>query len=176
MWWPNHIVPAHVSRVAKNIACCVWKTLQDCISVYMLWQFKIRENHFNSHTIITVWWGLSPSRYILWLPHLLEYTLAIIFKSTLIFLLFYFSFNKHIMHGHIRERKEIPNDVKLLTLHFCYAEAYRCHWNCTFAMSKYTDVILWLVGNSGEMVIYVFLLGFSSPSVKRSDTSVKYKR
>ena len=43
-------------------------------------------------------------------------------------------------------------------------------------MSKYTDVILWLAGNSGEMVIYVFLLGFSSPSVKRSDTSVKYKR
>ena len=22
------------------------------------------------------------------------------------------------MHGHIRDRKEIPNDVKLLTLHF----------------------------------------------------------
>ena len=47
----------------------------------------------------------------------------------------YFSFNKHIIHGHIRERKEIPNDVKLdialllyqsiqmsLTLHFCYAK------------------------------------------------------
>ena len=30
------------------------------------------------------------------------------------------------MHGHIEERKEIPNDVKLLTLHFCYVEAYRC--------------------------------------------------
>ena len=32
------------------------------------------------------------------------------------------------MHGHIRERKEIPNDVKLLTSHFCYAKAYRCHF------------------------------------------------
>ena len=31
-------------------------------------------------------------------------------------------------------------------------------------MSKHTDVILWLVGNNGEMVIYAFLLGFSSPS------------
>ena len=31
------------------------------------------------------------------------------------------------MHGHIRDRKEIPIDVKLLTLHFCYAEAYRFH-------------------------------------------------
>ena len=68
------------------------------------------------------------------------------------------------MYGHIRERKEIPNDVKLLTLHFCYAEAYRCHWHCTFAMPKHTDVISWLAGNSGEMVIYAFLLGFSSLS------------
>ena len=32
------------------------------------------------------------------------------------------------MHGHIRDRKEIPNDAKLLTLHFCYAEAYKCHF------------------------------------------------
>ena len=54
------------------------------------------------------------------------------------------------MHGHIRDRKEIPNDVKLLTLHFCYAKAYRCHFM--------------IGGNSGEMVIYAFLLGFSSLS------------
>ena len=71
------------------------------------------------------------------------------------------------MHGHIRDGKEIPNDVKHLTLDFCYAEAYRCHWHCTFAMSKHTDLISWLVGNSGEMVIYTFLLGFSSPSYKK---------
>ena len=63
--WPNHIVSAHVSRIVKNIACCVWKTSQDCISVFMLWRFEIWENHFNLHTIITAWWGLSPSRYIL---------------------------------------------------------------------------------------------------------------
>ena len=31
-------------------------------------------------------------------------------------------------------------------------------------MPKHTDIILWLVGNSGEMVIYAFLLGFSNPS------------
>ena len=41
-----------------------------------------------------------------------------------------------------------------LTLHFCYAEAY-------------IYVILWFAGNSGEMVIYAFLLGFSSPSRKK---------
>ena len=65
LWWPNHIVPVHVSRIEKNIACCVWKTSQDCICVYKLWRFEIWENHFNSHTIITAWWGLSHSRYIL---------------------------------------------------------------------------------------------------------------
>ena len=54
------------------------------------------------------------------------------------------------MHGHIRERKETPNDIKLLTLIFCYAEAYKFHFM--------------IEGNSGEMVIYAFLLGFSSPS------------
>ena len=46
-------------KSGKEFVCCVWKTLQDCISVFMLWQFEIWENHFNSHTIITVWWGLS---------------------------------------------------------------------------------------------------------------------
>ena len=65
LWWPNHIVPVHVSKVAKNIAYCVWKISQDCIGVYLLWRFEIWENHFNSHIIITVWWGISPSRYIL---------------------------------------------------------------------------------------------------------------
>ena len=31
-------------------------------------------------------------------------------------------------------------------------------------MPKHTDVISWLEGNSGEMVIYAFLLEFFSPS------------
>ena len=57
------------------------------------------------------------------------------------------------MQGHIRERKEIPNYVELLTLHFCYAKAYRCHF---------------MIGdNSGEIVIYAFLLEFSSHSSKK---------
>ena len=33
MWFDNHIVPTHVSKITKNIKCCVWKILQDCISV-----------------------------------------------------------------------------------------------------------------------------------------------
>ena len=31
------------------------------------------------------------------------------------------------MHGHIRDRKKIPNYVKHLTFQFCYAEAHKCH-------------------------------------------------
>ena len=57
------------------------------------------------------------------------------------------------MHGHIKERKEIPNDIKHLTFHFCYTEACNCHFI--------------IGGNSGEMVIYAFLLGFSSHSHKK---------
>ena len=54
------------------------------------------------------------------------------------------------MHGHTRDRKEIPNYVKHLKFQFCYVEAHKCH--------------SLLVGNGDEMVIYAFLLGFSSPS------------
>ena len=65
------------------------------------------------------------------------------------------------MHGHIRERKEIPNDI----------------WHSNFAMPKHTNVILWLVDNSGEMVINAFLSDFLVIPVKKSDMSQKeYKR
>ena len=80
------------------------------------------------------------------------------------------------MHKHIRDREEIPNDGKHLTFQFCYAEAHKCHWHCIFAMPKHTGVMLWLAGNSGEMVIYAFLLKLLVLHVKKSDTSVKYKR
>ena len=46
-------------------------------------------------------------------------------------------------------------------------------WYSTFAMPKHTNVISWLVGNNGEMVIYAFLFGLP---VKKSDMSVKYKK
>ena len=80
------------------------------------------------------------------------------------------------MHEHIRDREEIPNDGKHLIFQFCYAEAHKYYWHCTFAMPKHTNVILWLTGNSCEMIIYAFFLGFLVPFVKKSDTSVKYKR
>ena len=66
-------------------------------------------------------------------------------------LLFFFSFFfKQIMHKHIRDKKEIPNYVKHLTFQLCYAEAHKCH--------------SWLANNNGEMIIYAFLLIFSSSS------------
>ena len=40
--------------------------------------------------------------------------------------------------------------LSFLTLHFWYA--------------KHTYAISWLAGNSGEMIIYTFLLEFSTPS------------
>ena len=43
-------------KSSKEFTCCVWKTLQDCISVYMLWWFEIWETQFNLHTIIIAWW------------------------------------------------------------------------------------------------------------------------
>ena len=57
------------------------------------------------------------------------------------------------MHGHIRDRKEILIYVKHLTLHFCYAKAYICQ--------------IMIGSNSDEMVIYAFLLGFSSSSYEK---------
>ena len=40
-------------------------------------------------------------------------------------------------------------------------------WHSTFTLPKHTNVISWLADNSGEMVIYAFLLGFSNPSSKK---------
>ena len=85
----------------------------------------------------------------------------------------YFSF-KYIMHGHIRERKEISNDI----------------WHSNFAMPKHTNVIdtALLLCRSIQVSFYDWratvvrwlLMPFSQYflviPVKKSDTSVKYKR
>ena len=66
------------------------------------------------------------------------------------------------MHGNIRERKEIPNDVKLLTFQFCYAEAHK--------HKSDTSVKRW------DGYLCLSLKKFLVIPVKKSDTSVKYKR
>ena len=92
-----------------------------------------------------------------------------------LFFFAYFSF-KQIRHGHIRERKEIPNDVKLLTLHFCYAEAIDVI-NIAFLLCRSihmsfhdwrTTIVRWLFMHfSQDFLVF---------PVKKSDTSVKSKR
>ena len=56
------------------------------------------------------------------------------------------------MHGYIRERKEIPNDVKFFDIALLLCQSIQ--------MSLLAD-------NSGKMVIYVFLLLFSSLSCQK---------
>ena len=105
--------------------------------------------------------GISYNSHVSWKTCLQSY------KAFWVFLLLsffaYFSFAKHVMHGHIRERK------KKYPIMLSY-------WYCTFALPKYTDVISWLGGNSGEMITYAFFLGFLVLPVKKSYMSVKYKR
>ena len=95
------------------------------------------------------------------------------FKS--IFDLFAFDFSfKYIMHRHIRERREISNDI----------------WHSNFAMPEHTNVIdtVLLLYRSIQVsnydwratVVRWLLMSFSQDflvlPIKKSDTSVKYKR
>ena len=151
----SHCTCTCIKSSKEYCVLCV-KPLQDCVGVYKLWRFEIWESQFNSHTIITVWWRLSPSRYILQLPLLLEFMLAIIYKalwsSCFYFSLYIFLLRKPCMGIYEREKKYLM----MLSI-----------WVSTVAMPKHTNVISWLAGNNGEMVIYEFLLKFSSPSYQK---------
>ena len=101
--------------------------------------------------------------------HILKHFLSFCF-----WFFFAYSSFKYIIHGLIRERKEIPNDI----------------WHFNFALSKYTNVIditLLLCRNIQVSfydlrvtVVRWLLMPFSQDFlvilVKKSDTSVKYKR
>ena len=153
LWWPNHMVPAHVSKVAKNlrVVCENIARMHKCL---ILWWFEIWEKsntltHNHNYLMGTITFEVHPIT-----PTSPRNTFAITFKSILIpfaFIFFaYFSF-KHSMHAHIKER-EVPNYVSL---------------NITILLCRSTQCYTWLVGFSGEMVIYAFLLGFSSPSYQK---------
>ena len=77
-----------------------------------------------------------------------------------------FSF-KYIIHGLIRERR---NTQWYLTFQFCN------HWHHTFTLPKHTDVI----HDWRAIVVRWLFMPFSQDClvfpVKKSDTSVKYKR
>ena len=143
LWWPNHIVLAHISKVVKNlrVVCENIAIVHKCL---ILWWFEIWENHIHSHIIMM---GIITFEVHPITPTFPRNTLVTIFKSILILFCFWFSLHiflfEHIMHGHTKEREEIPNYVKPQTSQFCYAESHKCY--------------TWLASFSGKMVIYAFL-------------------
>ena len=129
LWWPNHIVLAHVSKVANSM-CVVCENIARMHKFLILWRFKVRGDliHFiHNHNRLM--------RIITFEVHHITHTfsrntLTTITKGILIFLLFmffaYFSFWTFHTWAYI-ERKEIPNYVS------------QKHHN--FAMPEHTDVI-----------------------------------
>ena len=129
LWWPKHIVLAHVSKVAKSMRV-VCKNIARVHKFLILWRFKIwgdliHFTHNHNRLMGTITFEVH---YIT--PTSSRNTLTTIFKSILIFLLFmffaYFSFWTFHAWAYI-ERKEIPNYVS------------QKHHN--FAMSEHTNVI-----------------------------------
>ena len=129
LWWPNHIVLAHVSKVANSM-CVVCENIARVHTFLILWRFKIwgdllhfTHNHNRLMRIIT----FEVHHITLTFP---RNTLTTIIKSILIFFLFmffaYFSFWTFHTWAYI-ERKEIPNYVS------------QKHHN--FAMLEHIDVI-----------------------------------
>ena len=129
LWWPNHIVHAHVSKVAKNLHV-VCENITSVHKFLILWQFEIWEDqisltHIHNYLMGTITFEVHPIT-----PTSPGNTLATIFKNMLILLAFDFLcifLFEHIMHGHIRERKEIPSYVKPK--------------NQNFTVPKHTNVI-----------------------------------
>ena len=137
LWWPNHIVPTHVSKVVKNmhVLCENIARLHKCL---MLWWFEIWENQFNSHNhnylMGTITFEVHPIT-----PTSLRNTLAIIFKSILIlfaWLFFvYFFFWAYHAWAYKREKK-------------CPIMLSQKHHN--FVMLKYTDYLIVLITNTSH--------------------------
>ena len=122
LWWPNHIIPAHVSKVAKNL-CVMCENIARVHKCLILWRFEICENQIHSHTINCLMGTITFEVYPI-TPTSPRNTLVTIFKSILILFTVFFSLHififEHIMHGYIRERKEIPNYISLnLTILLC---------------------------------------------------------
>ena len=66
--------------------------------------------------------------------------------------------------GILEIEKKYPMMVSIWHSNFAMPKHINVIDTTLFAMPKHTGVILWLVGNNGEMIIYAFLLGFFSPS------------
>ena len=133
LWWPNHIVHVHVSKVAKSrrIVC---ENIASVHKFLILWWFGIWE-HLNTlthnHNCLM---GTITFEIHLITPTSPRNTLATIFlKHLIIFAFIFFAYIyiyiflfEHIMHEHIRERRNTQ---------LCKPK----HHN--FAMPKHIDVI-----------------------------------
>ena len=130
LWWPNYIVPTHVSKVAKSVrvVCEKHNKCAQVSHIMTIWDIRKSNTFTNNHNCLI---GTITFKVHLITPTSPKNMLATIFKSILILFAFWFSLHilflfEHIMHGHIREREEMPNYVSL-TSQFCYAKAYRCY-------------------------------------------------
>ena len=129
MWWPNHIVPAHVSRVAKEYCILCVKNiarLHKCIHVMTIWDMRksLWLTHNHNCLMETITFKVHPITPTSLRIHACNHIQKHFWSFCFWFFFTYFSF-KHIMHWLIRERKEIPNDI----------------WHFNFAMPKHTNVI-----------------------------------
>ena len=128
LWWPNHIIPTQVSKVAKSMHV-VCENIARVHKYLILWRFKIWGDpiHFtHNHNCLM---GTITFEVHHITPTSPRNTLTIIFKSILIFLLFmffaYIYMNIPCM-GIYREKRNT---------HLCKPK----HHN--FAMPKHVDVI-----------------------------------
>ena len=112
LWWSNHIAPAHVSKVAKNFACCVWKH-NKCAQVFhimTIWDIRKSNTLTHNHnylmgTITFMVHHITPTS-----P---RNTYTTISKAFWFFLLLYslHIFFLNISCMGIEERREIPSYV-----------------------------------------------------------------
>ena len=128
LWWPNHIIPVHVSKVAKSMRV-VCENIAKVHKYLILWKFMIwgdliHFTHNHNHLMGTITFEIHRIT-----PIFPRNTLTTIFKSILIifaFIFFAYFLFEHIMHGHIRKKRNTQ---------LCKPK----HHN--FVMSKHTDII-----------------------------------
>ena len=103
----------------KNIA-----RLHKCLHVMTIWDMRksLYLTHNHNYLMMTITFKVHPIASTSQNTRLQSY---IKYFDSFYFLFFFaYFFFKQTVHGHIRDRKEILNDIKHLTFHLCYAEAY----------------------------------------------------
>ena len=124
LWWPKHIVPAHVSKVAKSVRV-VCENIAKVHKFLILWWFKIwgdliQFTHNHNYLMGTITFEVHHIT-----PTSPRNMLTTIFKSILIFFAFHvlciFFFLNIPCMGIYREKRNTQL-CKPKTSQFCYAE------------------------------------------------------